>query len=183
MKDRILTAALFAVILLMFWVMAGCEGPMGASVIGPEGPEGPEGPAGPQGEQGPPGEPGRDGSDGTTSMIVLNGWIDARSSVVSGNEWGFNWTMEEINEDVYQFGAVMVYFQAPEGWMPLPYTVYGSPTVTVTYAYAPGGLRVIARSDSELTPDDVPYGRLRVLIIENAAGKTDTWAFRVKSLP
>ena len=89
---------------------------------GPVGPQGPQGPVGPEGPIGPQGPSGFQGDIDVISFLVR---IDSDSwEWVNYCQWMAEINHPIINDNVYNYGAVLVYMDVEGAWAQVPLTYY-----------------------------------------------------------
>jgi hypothetical protein len=143
----------------------GATGPSGDP--GPAGPEGSEGPQGPAGPQGPPGQ--------TTIKTRI---IEFAAADLNAEEYlaVAKFQVEEITQEVYENGHVSVYYDLDGMWLALPWTLPGPyETIEINYAYEPDSIYLLYISSADyISPEALPVGRLKVVIIPAGAGKAQS---------
>ena len=84
-----------------------------------EGPIGPQGPIGPCGPQGIEGQGGNANAVSSTVMVFSNDW-----RWVNDCQWMAEINLLDINENVYNYGAVLIYMEVDSSWLQVPLTYY-----------------------------------------------------------
>ena len=104
-SNKMKKLSLICMTILAISFLASCRGPMG-----PQGPMGPEGPA------------GQDGNANVASSTVT---INSRDwEWVNNCQWKVEIDYPAINNNVYNYGAVLVYMDVDGAWSQVPLTYY-----------------------------------------------------------
>jgi len=144
----------------------GDNGPAGdAGPVGPGGPQGPEGAQGPAGPQGPPGN----ANIKVRIIEFTTADLDAQDYLAV-----VKFQVEEITQDVYENGHVSVFYDLGGIWLALPWTLTGPyETIEMNYGYEPDSVFLLYTTSSDfIYPEELPAGRLKVVIMPPGPGKT-----------
>ena len=150
------------------------------SLTGPEGPMGPQGEAGAagqkgdQGEQGAPGAPGAPGPPGIANMKIKI--IDYTARDINAQDYlaVVRFAVDEVTKEVFEKGHVSIFFDLGAGWLALPWTLTGPyETIEMNYGYEEGGVFLLWTTSADyIIPENLPVGRIKVVIMPPGAGKT-----------
>jgi hypothetical protein len=137
-----------------------------------EGPRGSDGYDGLNGRDGQDGQDGKDGRDGVTN--VRSAIYDVAPNTWQGNENGYTTSLNapEIDQDIYLYGAVLVYELRNEGktnqsFNQLPYTwISGTMTEYMDFDVYTGKIDITMRwTDNGVNTTEAPNGTFSFKII------------------
>lgn len=143
----------------------GVSGPAGdAGPVGPEGPQGQDGAQGPAGPQGPPGN----ANIKVRIIEFTTADLDAQDYLAV-----VKFQVEEITQDVYENGHVSVFYDLNGIWLALPWTLTGPyETIEMNYGYETDSVFLLYTTSADyIYPEELPAGRLKVVIMPPGAGK------------
>ncbi|MBE2289152.1 MAG: collagen-like protein [Chitinophagaceae bacterium] len=132
---------------------------------------------GPKGDTGPQGPAGTNGVNGTNG----NANVKTGTATILPGDWGFDGSTglntvdisyAAITADIVSTGTVSVFFTNTSGnWVGLPYTIWGSPSVTINYAYKVG-LVSLSVQNTNLTAQGLSI-QVKIVAISSAQMKAN----------